>query len=162
MSNYTKGHFARCQFNPMTGEEMLAGYPVLQTIISDELMRDSRRDALIRYIIMVYDPESPLVASERDLNFRKAIAAELANLPLNDEEFIQAIYNCSLPGLVDMTCKYLVRFARSKEWAAICAYEYKFWEAIRLIMQPIASDKSDREQLDAANKKDVLSDSIDQ
>lgn len=111
---------------------------------------------------MVYDPKSPIVSTERDLNFRKSIASELSGMQGFGDEFLQSVFNCSHPGLLDLTCKYLVRFGRSKEWAAICAYEYKFWEAIRLLMQPIQSDKSDREQLDAANKKDVLSDSIDQ
>ncbi len=111
---------------------------------------------------MIYDPKSPLVMGERDLNYRKGLSAELSGFDMTDEEALNLIYNCTYPLLVDYTLKYLMRFVKSKEWAAICAHEYKFWEAIRLIMQPIASNKSDKEQLDAANKKDVLSASIDQ
>lgn len=140
---------------------MTEAYPELWEIVSEELKQDDELDNLLRYIIMVYDPKSPLVNSERDLNFRKGIAAELAEIETGDE-YAESIFSCNLPGLVETIGKFLVRFIKSKEWAAICAYEYKFWEAIRLLMQPIASDKSDREQLDAANKKDVLSASIDE
>lgn len=111
---------------------------------------------------MIYDPKSPLVMGERDLNYRKGLAAELAGFDASDEEAMTMIYTCTYPLLVEYTVKYLMRFVKSKEWAAIAAYEYKFWEAIRLIMQPISTEKSDKEQLDAANKKDVLSISIDQ
>jgi len=140
---------------------MTDNYPEIWEIISDDLRGSMDLDPILRYIIMVYDPKSPLVGNERDLNFRKGIAAELSGLNTSTEG-IEAIYSCTYPGIVELICKFLVRFVKSKEWAAICAYEYKFWEAIRLLMQPIASDKSDREQLDAANKKDVLSASIDE
>ena len=162
MSTYNQRSFDGCLFNPLAEGNMLAMYPVLAEIINNEVAEHPNLDGLLRYLIMVYDPRSALVICERDLNHRKGAAAELAILPLEDEDTMEAIYNCSYPGLLDMTCKFLVRFVKSKEWAAIAAYEYKFWEAIRLIMQPIAADKSDREQLDAANKKDVLSNSIDE
>jgi hypothetical protein len=159
---YTQKHFEQCLFNPLILDRMVSAYPVLYEIVPKELDSEPALDGLLRYVILVYDPKSPLVVNERDLNYRKGTAAELAQIKLLDEIATEALYNCAYPGLLDLTCKYLVRFAKSKEWAAICAYEYKFWEAIRLIMQPIAADKSDREQLDAANKKDVLSASIDE
>jgi hypothetical protein len=146
----------------MHEQPMLIAYPVLREIMPVDSENDPLYDELIRYTIMIYDPKSALVIAERDLNYRKGVAAELCGLPVDDEEHMEHIYSCARVGLVELTCKFLVRFVKSKEWAAICAYEYKFWEAIRLIMQPIAADKSDREQLDAANKKDVLSASIDE
>lgn len=146
----------------MSNEKMLEKYPVISEIVMPEWTSDGLLDSIIRYTIMVYDPKSPLVMAERDLNYRKGIAAEFAGFDINNEETMNLIYSCTYPLLVDYTVKYLIRFIKSKEWAAIAAYEYKFWEAIRLIMQPISTEKSDKEQLDAANKKDVLSVSIDQ
>jgi len=162
MSNYNQKSFEQCAFNPMIEGNITAHYPALTEVIPEELQGGSDTEKIVRYTIMVYDPKSPLVIAERDLNFRKGIAAELSGMDMDDTYYIDNIFSCCLPGLVDLTCKYLVRFAKSKEWAAICAYEYKFWEAIRLIMAPISQDKSDKEQLDAANKKDVLSTSIDE
>lgn len=162
MNTYTPKQFAACQFNPLVTGPMIDQYPNLAEILPENFDQNNLWDNLVRYTILIYDPKSALVTAERDLNFRKTLGAELAMLPLADEAIMEQIYNCSYPGLLDVTCKYLVRFSKSKEWAAICAYEYKFWEAIRLLMQPISADKSDREQLDAANKKDVLSASIDE
>lgn len=161
-NHYTAKLFEGCQFNPLADEKMIVRYPVLTEIIAPEWASDPALDHIIRYTVMVYDPRSPLVSQERDLNYRKDIAADLAGFDMEYADQLTAIFNCSYPMLVEFTVKYLMRFVRSKEWAAICAFEYKTWEAIRLIMQPIATDKSDREQLDAANKKDVLSASLDQ
>lgn len=159
-SQYTKKSFEQCQFNPCHGGKMVNAYPVLSEIVQPEWSDDPFLDEIIRYTIMVYDPKSPLTLSERDLNYRKGLAMEL--LEINEEGFMESLYTCTYPILVDYTVKYLVRFIRSKEWAAICATEFKYWEAIRLIMQPISIDKDDKAQLDAANKKDVLSASIDE
>lgn len=161
-THYTKKSFEGCLFNPLTDERMIDAYPVVSEIIVPEWAADPWLDSIIRYTVMIYDPKSALVMGERDLNYRKGIAAELAGFDQQDEELINAIYSCNYPMLVEYTVKYLMRFVKSKEWAAVAAYEYKFWEAIKLIMQPISTDKSDREQLDAANKKDVLSASIDE
>lgn len=158
--NYTKKSFEQCQFNPFQGGKMITSFPVLSEIVLPEWAKDTYLDILLRYTIMVYDPKSPIAIAERDLNYRKGIAMEL--LALEEESVKDALYTCTYPILVDLTVKYLVRFVRSKEWAAICAIEFKYWEAIRLIMQPISTDKDDKAQLDAANKKEVLSASIDE
>lgn len=160
--HYTAKAFEACPFNPLAEGKMIDVYPVLKEIISPEWAYDPALDLIIRYTILVYDPKSPLVSGERDLNYRKGIAAEMAGWDMEYQDQLTSLYNCTYHMLVDFTVKYLMRFPRSREWAAIAAYEYKFWEAIKLIMQPISTDKSDREQLDAANKKDVLSESVDQ
>lgn len=158
--HYTKKSFDACQFNPFQGGKMLQAYPVLSEIVAQEWIGDANLDLMIRYTIAVYDPKSPITLGERDLNYRKGIAMDL--LEITDDELMQALNTCTYENLVEFTIRYLCRFVRSKEWAAICATEFKYWEAIKLIMQPIGTDKSDKEQLDAANKKDVLSASIDE
>lgn len=160
-NHYTNKAFDSCAFHPLKEGKMLEQFPLLAEIVTPEWMNDPNMDTIIRYTIMVYDPKSPLVFGERDLNYRKGLAADKAGFDTSDEDLMNAIYTCSYPNLVEFTVRYLIRFVKSKEWAAIAAHEYKFWEAIKLIMQPISTDKSDREQLDAANKKEVLASSID-
>lgn len=160
-NHYTKKAFDGCAFHPLKDGAMITEYPILAEILLPEWARDACIDQILRYTIMVYDPRSALVIGERDLNYRKGIAAELAGFDIQDETLMGAIYGCTYPMLVELTVKYLMRFVKSKEWAAIVAHESKFWEAIKLIIQPISADKSDREQLDAANKKEVLASSID-
>lgn len=160
-NHYTKQAFTSCDFHPLKDGKMIEVYPIIFEIVDPAIGGDPLLDPIIRYTIMVYDPKSGLVAGERDLNYRKGIAAELAGFDIQDEQLMEAIYTCNYPNLVEFTVRYLRRFVRSKEWAAIAAYEYKFWEAIKLIMRPIDPERSDKEQLEAANKKDVLSASVD-
>ncbi len=93
---------------------------------------------IIRYIIMIHDPESPLVKREKDLNRRKEIAAHLAGLPTN-EEYLKTVYSCEHPLVVPLTMCYLQKFTKSMEWAAMVAFEHSFWEGVNKIMSPLES-----------------------
>lgn len=157
---FSEKDFSNLQFNPLTKKKILDTYPKLIEIVSNEWVKEPDIDNILRYVILVYDPKSTLVITEKDLNYRKGIGAELAGLNTEDEEYIQSIYSFSNPAVLDIACRYLVRFARSKEWAAICAFEYKFWESIRKTMQPI-KDGTNKEELDAVQKKAAISDEID-
>lgn len=107
-------------------------------------------DAIIRYTIMLYDPKSPLISNESDPEIRKRVAGELSGMIIQKE---------ILP-IIQESCIEYLQFINLKTWAAICAIDYFYWEAISLIMQPITGT-TDKEQLEAAQKKNVLSDSID-
>lgn len=157
---YTEDDFKRCMFNPMVTKPMLKAHPRLAEIVLPDWAKQTNFDNIIRYVIMTYDPQSPLISNERDLNYRKGVAADLAGFDTTDEEAMQSIYDCSNKVVLDFILKYLMRFVRSREWGAIVATEYKYWEAIKLLLVPIKGD-GDKAQLEAAQKKEVLSDSID-
>lgn len=120
-------------------------YPKLRTIFSTTC------DEAIRYVIMMYDSKSPIIEAERDLNRRKVIAIEMsgckADEPALEETILEAII------------EYL-QFTHDRLWAAAVSTEFRFWEAIRIQLQPIKAG-TDKEQLEAAQKKNVLADSID-
>jgi hypothetical protein len=168
---YRKEHFANLPFNPMVKGKMLQEYPNLSEVVKPEWYDEPLLDNIIRYVIMVYDPKSILVINDRDLNYRKGIAAELSGFDLSDDTVMQDIYSCRNIVVLEFTVKYLMRFPRSKEWAAIVAFEYKFWESIKKIMQPIGGTTSDiavkvknateNEELEAVKKKAAISDEID-
>jgi len=158
--SYSNKHFDGCVFNPMCDGRMLEVYARLNEIVLPEWLEDSRLDNIIRYVIMVYDPKSPLVVNERDLNYRKSVAAELSGLPVDDEEYMELVYSHMHDYAPEFTARYLMRFVKSKEWAAICAFEYKFWESIKKMMEPIAC-KSSKEELESVQKKAAVSDEID-
>lgn len=159
-THYTKKSFDGCLFNPMNDERMVDAYPVISEIIDPEWSSDPWLDSIIRYTVMIYDPKSALVMGERDLNYRKGIGAELAGFDVQDEEAMASIYGCTYPILVDYTVKYLMRFVKSKEWAALVAIEFKLWEEIKQTMTPI-SGKSSKEELEAVQKKAVIAQEID-
>lgn len=157
---YKKKDFANCQFNPLADQPILTEYPKFNEIILPEWVDEPQLDNIIRYVIMVYDPKSILVYNERDLNYRKGIAAELASFDLADEEFMATIYNSSHAFIAELILKFLMRFAKSKEWAALCAFEFAFWESIQMILEPI-SGKNNKEELDAVQKKATIKDELD-
>lgn len=153
---YKQPDFNNCQFNPLVDQPMLDAYPKLNEIIEQE-WRDDSLDGILRYIIIVYDPKSPLINFERDLNYRKEIAINLSKLSDFDTAaaVLTNIHNYS-PALI---IKYLMRFARSKEWAAICAFEFSFWESIKEVTEPI-SGKSSKEKLESVQKKSTIKEEI--
>lgn len=142
---YTEKHFEKCAFNPMCKDAMVDVYPKLRTIFT------TSDDSVIRYTILMYDPASFLVKDERDWNKRKEIACELTFVDSDAEDLQETIYEAFIDYL---------QFINDKKWAAACAVEYRFWEAIKLMLIPI-KETGDKGQLEAAQKKNVLAESID-
>lgn len=153
---YKHSDFNTCQFNPLAEQPILEAFPKLTEIVDPD-WHDEWLDPILRYMIMVYDPKSPLVANERDLNYRKGIAIELARI--DDELVAESVINSTHKYSPALFIKYLMRFARSKEWAAICAFESAYWESIKEVIEPI-SGKSSREKLDSVQKKAVIKQEI--
>lgn len=154
---YKEKDFCNCQFNPLVDQPVLKAYPVISEIIDPD-WQDENLDTIIRYILMIYDPKSPLVLNERDLNYRKGLAIELVKL--EDEIISESVINSTHKYCPALTIKYLTRFARSKEWAAICAFESSFWESIKEVIEPI-SGKNSREKLDSVQKKAAIKEEIE-
>lgn len=155
--NYKKQDFAACQFNPLTDDTLTTEYPVLCSIVDPE-WNDDHTDSILRYIIMVYDPKSPLVNNERDLNYRKDIAGDLSGI--EEEDLRVAVFKSTHDYSPDLTIKYLMRFAKNKEWAAICAFESSFWESIKEVIEPI-SGKNSKEKLESVQKKAAIKEEIE-
>jgi hypothetical protein len=156
---YSEQNFKGCAFNPLTKDKMLDAYPRLTEIILPE-WRTEELDGLLRYIICVYDPKSILVSTERDLNYRKGISAELSGLDMNNDELMTSIYTCTHDFIADLIVRFLMRFVKSKEWAAIVIVENCFWESAKKLMEPI-SGKNSKEELEAVQKKSAIKDELD-
>lgn len=156
---YKKKDFDHCFFNPMTEQGMIQAYPRLQEILIPEYDR-ADLDRMLRYIIMMYDPKSPLVYNERDIKNRRNVAADLAGL--TGELILDSVFQFTHDYLADLTFSYLQRFVKSKEWAAIIALEFTYWEAVKKLLEPI-KDKNSRNvlisvQLKSAIKLEMLGD----
>lgn len=159
---YTSKQFKNCVFNPLSEGKMLSLYPKLSEIIEPEWTEDENLDRLIRYVICVYDPGSPLVSAERDMNYRKGIAADLAGFDsvMGDDDLMQSIYRCTHDYITVLIVEYLRRFAKSMEFAALIVTESCYWEAVGHLMTPIKGEDS-KKILEAAQKKSVLKDEMD-
>lgn len=142
---YTKADFEKCSFNPMIEESMLKTYPKLAGIIEIEWMTDNHLEKVIKYVIMVFDPQSPLMAIS-NLSERKLSAVDLCGINRIAKEVMTSILSNSYGKILpDLIIRYLVNFPRSRDWAILCVIENKFWETISLLMRPLeeVSDKKD-------------------
>lgn len=157
---YTEKHFAACVFNPMIKGKMLHEYPRINQIVEPEWAQDPWLDHLIRYVIMMYDHNSPLIKEERDLNYRKSLAAELANLDMQDQDYLAIVYTFTHDYLLELTCRFLMRFIKSKEFTAIVVIENCFWESVKKLMEPISGDNS-KQELEAVQKKEAIKAGLD-
>lgn len=143
---YEEKDFSSCLFNPLVKKPMLKAYPRLSEITPHDNERLPHFDRVIRYICSLYDPKSPLIISERDLNYRKQVAAELAGFDVQeDDAFLQTIYNSELEWAVTLIMRYLIRFIKQRQWALICSIEMAYWEGIQRIMKPIAKPEGSKD-----------------
>lgn len=158
---YTKDDFKSLRFNPLCEEKILEKYPDLYEIISQEMARDTNIDCLLRFVIMLNDPQSIVFLSEKNVERRKDMAAELAGLPDN-LQFRDEVFTYMNKTAFGLTVNYLKRFAKSKEFAALVTMEQIYWEEIRLLNMPIIADSPDKDALAALEKKSKIKAELDQ
>lgn len=169
MRDKIEATFSGCAINPLqanllgNNQRLLEFLPQVKLPIDEDDIQEeftnSEIENICRYIIMMYDPKSPLVKNERDLTSRKVKAAELSNLG-TDQELLIRIYSCEHPLIVPISVGYLRFYAKSREYAAIVATEAKYWESIAGIMTPV-DGKSDKDRLQAIQVKSALSDEVE-
>jgi len=157
---YNESSFTTCVFNPLAKGKMVQVFPKLKEIISPEWDNYKNIDKIIRYTIIAYDPKSPVRINERDPLKRKNIAYDLAEFERSKVgEAEDSIINQSDEVCFLFTVKYLAKFVKDKVYAALCAFEFKYYENILELMKPIVGD-TNAERLDAAKKKSVISEEI--
>lgn len=157
-TSYKIEAFKGCQFNPLIAEKMMAAYPGLRGNLESEWIEDPDIDNLLRYVILVYDPKSPLVSDERDISHRKNLALDMLEV---DEDEVRDKWIAHLhPFMVDLICLLLFRYIKSREYAMLQALEFKFSESVKLVLQPVAG-KSSKEELEALQKKSIAADEMD-
>lgn len=156
---YSEKDFSRCMFNPMAKGLLIDEYPRLTSIVNKEWNPQST-DKIIRYVIMAYDTNSPILKNERDSTRRKNVAYDLSGLERQGGEPDNDIITGENEVCFELIIKYLSVFVKEKEFAALCAFEFKYYENISELMSPIKGD-TNAERLEAAKKKSVISDEID-
>lgn len=149
--NYTDKDFSTFPYNPLKKIELDKFIVQMPSEFKDH----AHIHSLVCYTMLIYDPKSVLIVQERDLQRRKQVAAELAKLKDSDE-----YYNLVDATLMQIVVWYLKTIVKSREFAAIVALEYKFWENITELMTPITGE-TNKERLEAAQKKAVISGEID-
>lgn len=161
MAEYQKSQFDRCFFNPLE-KDLSKTYPKLAELIPAEFGQDdalaNEGDKLLRYILALYDPKSPIVKDNPDLGSRKIAAAHLAGYNTGREtDKLELIYTCESEFMVGVIVNFMRQIVQSRVWASLQADEQTYWEFIYRMLLPINRDKGDKDQVQAVAVKTKLS-----
>lgn len=158
---YEDKDFKKCLFNPLKDKD------ISQKHILDGLWdRDvdekvlarwdkENTERLVKYIIALYDPESPLL-KEPSLDTRRTEAALIAGFKLDDAFLEDEIYTCKDEFAVHAIAKYL-QLRKSREFAGLIADEQTYWEFIKRLLEPISRADKDKDMISALDIKTKLS-----
>lgn len=153
--------FLNLEFNPTVKKPLTTVYPKLKSIVGDV------DDKVLRYVVLMYDINSPLRNSYPELGKRKEFAADLAGYDLVKDdvtelfEFRVKVGEDYEPNddLLDMIIKYL-KYQNNWVWSMIVSNEQAFYEYNRRVMMPVDGAK-DKDILQAINIKTQIMSSQD-
>lgn len=159
--NYQKEQFNRTLFNPLE-KNLLKTYPRLLGLFPNEDERPiEEREKLLRYVIALYDPASPLQKEYPELLVRKEMAALLAGFDLaKDEARLVELYSCLDDSVVELIIAYL-KIVRNRTWSMIVSIEQTVWEYNLRLLSPISKgDKGDKDLVAAVNMKSKMAEDL--
>lgn len=144
----------------MEGDSMLKIYPKLAAIIEMGWLTDNHIEKVIKYVIMVFDPQSPL-NSISNLKERKMEAFDLCGINKISKDAAQSIFDNSYSDILpNLIIRYLINFPRSRDWAILCVIENKFWETINILMRPLEEVADKKDLLKSSENKTKVLDSL--
>lgn len=150
--------YSRMEFDPTVKKNLTTVYPKLNDIVG------SGDDKMLRYVILMYDVNSPLRQHYPELGKRKEFAASMAGYDLMKDDvttlFDFKINDEPYEELLDMIIRYL-KYQNNWVWAMIVSNEQAFFEYNRRVMMPVEGSK-DKDILQAINIKTQIMTSQDE
>lgn len=159
---YIEKNFSQCAFNPLA-KDLFKTYPKLKALTyAREMKPEEEWEKLIRYIIALYDPGSPVINDNTDLTLRKQVAAQVAGFNVElDNEYLMPIYTCDDEEFTDVVILYLKLYGNSRLWSMIQSNEHLFWEYNLRLMTPISRADKDRDLVAAVSMKSKMSEDLE-
>ena len=145
---FKQSDFSKCLFNPYT-EDLFKTYKQLSVFKDISINID---DKLMKYIIVVYDYNSPIVLKYRDLKVRKQQGAEFSGYSVLDES-MQSIFNLEEEYMLKAVDLFLKKFIHNRTWYMICANESIFWEYGQRMLKPVGAEEEGGKKL---SEKDLI------
>lgn len=156
----------------MAKKAVCVEYPKLREIVKLQLDKDadkvkSKLDKTIRYILLMYDVNSPMRAYYPDLEQRKTVAADMAGFDWGVDdmeevfEFKLKVEDAIVPNddLLNMIMEFL-KYQNNWVWTMIVSNSEAFYEYNRRVMMPVEGTR-DKDILQAINIKTQIMSSQD-
>lgn len=164
--------FNKMEFSPLAKKAMCVEYPKLCNIVNPNLDKDcnkvkSKIDKTIRYILLMYDVNSPLRLYYPDLEQRKTAACDLAGFDVGSDNMEEILEFKIRDGdtispneeLLSMVMNYL-KYQNNWVWTMIVSNSEAFYEYNKRVMMPVEGNR-DKDILQAINIKTQIMQSQD-
>ena len=139
---YSKEQFKNCRFNPFE-KDLTEKYPELKTVQP----KCQNGESIMRYILFMYDPKSPLIRDIRNIKSRKQEAAKLAGFDLEkDTDLLDGLYDFTDERILKSTVHFLIEFIHDRVWSMIVSLEQTFYEYNERLLKPV--DSTDTKEKD--------------
>lgn len=155
--------FSKIEFNPTVKKSLTTAYPKLKELVGNV------DDKQIRYVILMYDINSPLRNHYPDLAKRKQFAADLAGYDLMKDD-VTTLFEFKTKNdqdeyvpdeeMLQMIMKYL-KYQNNWVWSMIISNEQAFYEYNMRVMMPVDGTR-DKDILQAINIKTQIMTSQDE
>ena len=148
-----ESEYGKMEFNPVVKKSLTAAYPKIKQIVGEA------NDKMLRYVILMYDMNSPLREYYPEVSKRKQFAASIAGYDLNKEDvtplfdFKIKIDDEEVPydDLLNLIVKYL-KYQNNYVWSMIVSNEQAFYEFNKRVMLPVDGNR-DKDILQAITIK---------
>lgn len=153
---FNKDDFNKMIFNPFSIKGSIKKkYPKLKMFKTF----DSANDSMIKYVLYMYDQNTPLKEQFPDLKIRKEQAAILSGFSLiKDNEKLHDVFFFLSDQLVDMVDEFL-RKQNNRIWSMIVSNEQTFFEYQTKLLSPVEGDR-DKDILQALQIKSKIMDDL--
>lgn len=157
----TEKEYNRMEFNPVVKKSLTAVYPKLKQIVGDV------DDKMLRYVLLMYDMNSPLREYYPEIFKRKQFAASIAGydldkddvVPLFDFKIKDGDDEVAYDELLNLIIKYL-KYQNNYVWSMVVGNEQAFYEFNKRVMLPVDGTR-DKDILQAITIKTQIMDAQD-
>tara|TARA_Y100001938_G_C8077066_1_gene426737 strand:- start:1281 stop:1871 length:591 start_codon:yes stop_codon:yes gene_type:complete len=151
---FSNDDFSKMLFNPYNVKGSIKKkYPKLQMFQSFK----NAEDKFIKYVLFLYDANTPLKEHYPDLKIRKEQAASMSGFELEDES-LQSIFFFTDSKILLMVDEFLKK-QNNRVWSMIVSNEQTFFEYQTKLLRPVDGDK-DKDILQALQIKSKIMDDL--
>jgi hypothetical protein len=151
MTDYKAEDFSKCVFNPLK-KDVISGRA---QELTEKYTGPCDVKSLLKYIIAVYDPKSPIVKEYPELEKRKEAGAMFAGI---DEEYREKLFSCENEEDAKLIIQYL-KIVKSRVWGMMVSIEQTIWEYNQRLFIPISAEK-DKDSVAAVNMKSKMAEDV--